>query len=129
MEDLYPAGVTIQQWSADAAISLTQLQIAETRIGVDGFMAAGFVPRIQIVTINLEASSPSFRWMANIWEMMRANRTIYQCGLVVTAPSIGYTFNWKNGVLHSGTPFAAVSQVLGPTSWIFHFERMDSSRI
>lgn len=41
VEDLYPNGIHLQNFSTDAAIVADSMQIAETRMGVDGHMAAG----------------------------------------------------------------------------------------
>lgn len=41
IEELYPNGLKLERFSTDAAIVADSQQVAETRMGVDGFMAAG----------------------------------------------------------------------------------------
>lgn len=41
IEELYPNGLKLERFSTDAAIVADSQQIAETRMGVDGHMAAG----------------------------------------------------------------------------------------
>ena len=60
-EELYPSGVELQMFSTNQSWNADALQVAETRMGVDGHMAAGYVPNIKTVTVQLEASSPSRR--------------------------------------------------------------------
>ena len=45
-EELYPSGVELQMFSTNQAWNADALQVAETRMGVDGHMAAGYVPNI-----------------------------------------------------------------------------------
>ena len=59
VDDLYPAGVQIQGFSTDTAWTAGDSQIAETRMGVDGRLSAGYTPQPRTITISLEASSPS----------------------------------------------------------------------
>lgn len=127
VEDLFPSGIDLQMFSADTAISVASADIAETRIGVDGKLVAGFIPTIQEVTINLEAASPSYQSLSNVWMSMRSHQTIYECALVITVPSILKVFTWTNGVMRSGVPFPGLSQVLDPTAWVFHFEKVEAA--
>lgn len=125
VEDLYPNGIQLQNFSTDAAIVADSMQIAETRMGVDGRMAAGVTPNIYPVTITLEANSPTAFAFANIYEAMSSNKKPYVCNLTVRLPSIGKSYQFSNGVLQTANPLPAVNKVLAPTTWVFHFERME----
>ncbi|MGL4208164.1 MAG: phage tail fiber protein [Candidatus Adiutrix sp.] len=122
--DIFPAGLALQMFASDQAISQDSLDIAETRMGIDGFMVAGFTPTIHPVTITLEAASPSLAPLSTLWEAMHTNRTIYECTLICDVPSLGRVYTWVRGVLKSGAPFASVKKTLEPTNWLFHFENM-----
>ena len=124
VEKLFPNGITLQQYSTDQALSADAVQVTETRLGVDGKLVAGYIPSIQIVTINLEASSPSAEYLNQLYDAMVAGKTIFMCSLVSTVESIQTVFRWHNGVLQTGTPVPAQKKVLDPTSWTFHFESM-----
>lgn len=125
VDELFPQGIELQQFSADQSFSPDAVQIAETRMGVDGFMAAGMTPNIKQVTITLEASSPSRKPLTTLYKAMDVNRKIYNCTLTARIPSIGSTYVWSNGVLQSGAPAAASQKVLAPTTWVFHFQDLD----
>lgn len=122
VDTIWPSGVALEQFSVDSAAAMDNLQIAETRMGVDGHMAAGYVPTIYPVTINLEASSPSYKYLNAVWEAMQNKRCLYTCTLVATLPSIKYVHTWTKGVMKSGTPFPSIRKVLDPTQWAFDFE-------
>ena len=57
---LFPAGFPVEGFGTDQAVSGDNMQIAETRIGVDGNMSAGVVVNVLPVTITLEANSPTY---------------------------------------------------------------------
>ena len=119
---LFPAGIALQQFGTDQALSMESIDISETRKGVDGKMVAGYVPVIYPVTITLEASSPSHHALATLWQAMAANKRIYACTLVCTMPSIRQIYTWSTGVLKSGGPFPSANKTLDPTTWVFHFQ-------
>lgn len=125
VEDLYPNGIKLERFSTDAAIVADSQQVAETRMGVDGKMAAGVTPNIYPVTVTLEANSPTATSFSTIYEAMNANKRLYVCNLTIKTPSIGRTYQFSNGVLQTANPMPALNKVLAPTTWVFHFESME----
>lgn len=125
VEDLYPNGIKLERFSTDAAIVADSQQVAETRMGVDGKMAAGVTPNIYPVTVTLEANSPTATSFSTIYEAMTANKRLYVCNLTIKIPSIGRTYQFSNGVLQTANPMPALNKVLAPTTWVFHFESME----
>jgi hypothetical protein len=122
VDNLYPNGIVLQQASVDSFAASDNVQTAETRMGVDGKMAAGVVPNIIPLTISLEANSPSAKLLANVRQAMISNKELYRCTLTIRIPSIGETHVFNRGVLQSGNVFPAIQRVLAPTQWVFHFE-------
>lgn len=122
---LFPAGIQLEQFATDQSYSMDELTIAEDRMGVDGILVAGWVPSIKPVTIMLEASSPSYQALAQLYRACEAKRGFYRCGLVAGVPSIGKTFIWSQGVLKSGTPVPSGKKVLDPTTWKFDFGKLE----
>jgi hypothetical protein len=129
VKELFPAGIDLQMFGADSAINLDSADITETRMGVDGKMVAGYTPVIFPLTITLEAASPSFASLSQVWTAMRTNKTIYDCTLVAIVPSLKKAFTWSTGVLKSGVPFPGLQKVLAPTTWVFHFQNLDPSNM
>ena len=119
---IFPSGIHLQMFGTDQALNMDAIDITETRKGVDGKLVAGYVPVIYPVTITLEASSPSHRSLATVWQAMAANKTVYECNLVCTVPSIKSVFTWSVGVMKNGAPFPALGKVLEPTTWTFEFQ-------
>ena len=129
VSDIFPAGIILQMFGTDQAANMEAVDITETRMGVDGRMVAGYTPVIYPVTITLEAASPSRFSMSTLWEAMAANRRIYTCGLVCTLPSIGERLTWSRGVLKNGVVLPPLEKVLGPTTWLLHFEKLERAKL
>lgn len=129
VEDIYPNGVEVQKFAADAAFATSDLTLAETRMGVDGQLAAGYTPQPIPLNVSLEADSPSYDVFANVMERQRTNMTLYQITAQITIPSLGKEFVLEKGVLQTGHPFSDSKKVLDPTSWGFVFESFHSASI
>ena len=108
--------VNLENFSADSSFTTDTVQAAETRMGVDGHLAAGYTPAIKTVTINLEAGSPSTEYM----QLLR------QVQVVISIPSIGKRYTFSEGVLQSFKGLPDGQNVLSPTQWVFHFETMSA---
>lgn len=126
VEELYPSGISLQMFATDQSFSQENSVVSEPRMGVDGYMVAGYTPNIKQVTVNLEACSPSYEALAQVYRAMEANKRIYECTLVVRAPSLGLTWTWSKGVMVSGTTVPPAQKTFGPTAWVFAFESLDT---
>lgn len=126
--DLFPNGFNLEQWATDASYAVADKTLVESRMGVDGHMAAGYVPSPTEVTLNFEASSPSRVYMAQIAEAMKANNRIYEITLVISTPSIGETVTYTGGVLNTAPPAISSGKVLNATAWGITFADYSVSR-
>lgn len=126
VEELFEGGIDLQMFATDQSFSQGDSQVAETRMGVDGKMVAGYTPNIKEVTIMLEPASPSYAALAQVYRASETNKRVYKCTLVASSPSLGIVWTWSGGVLYSGTIVPAAQQVFGPTTWVFHFAELDT---
>ena len=115
VDQLFPSGITLEHFATDQSVTQDEVVFTEDRMGVDGNLAAGFIPSIKPVTVMLEASSPSREAMEQVARAMEQNRTVYECTLVARIPSINMTYTWTGGVLKSGNIFPNAQQTLAPT--------------
>lgn len=127
IEELFPNGVTLEQYATDQAITQAEETIAETRMGIDGQMVAGFTPSIKSVTITLEPSSPSLSAMDTIYESSQEKKTIYRATLTISLPSIGKTLTYSGGVMKTAKPLPDLKKVLEPVSYGFDFEKLSKT--
>lgn len=121
VDKIIPAGVQLEHFSTDQAFSQSEITVVEDRMGVDGHLAAGWIPAIKTVQVSLEANSPSLVFMDMLQRAMENNREIYECTLVATLPALRKVYTWSKGVLKSGTLVSSAKKVLDPTAWTFDF--------
>lgn len=129
IDTLFPVGFSLEAFSTDQSISMGEVTMAETRMGVDGKMAAGFVPSIKNVTISFEPFSSSVAYLEQLALATEANRKTYEVTLIVTVPSIERTYTFTGGVLKTAKTFPDNKKVLDPVSYTFDFEKMIPARI
>lgn len=129
VENLYPSGVKLENYSTDGSFATEDVTVAEARMGVDGHLAVGYTPTPRNVTITLEANSPSLKVMQNIVETMQLNKTIYACSMQITVPALNKEFVFSKGALLTGHVIPDGKKVLDPTTWQFTFETCKSSSI
>lgn len=114
--------VNLENFSADSSFTSDTVQAAETRMGVDGHMAAGYTPAIKTVTINLEAGSPSATFLQLLRQAQEVNMKPYKVQMIISVPAIGKRYSFSNGVLQSFKDLPDGQNVLSPSQWVFHFE-------
>lgn len=123
VQDLYPVGVPITNFSTDQMVDGDEHEYAQARMGVDGGMAAGFVPNPWNVTISLEASSPSLKVMQTLAQAMVTNKCTYEVSLIITVPALNQVHAYRKGVLLTGKDLPGIRKTLEPTQWKFTFAK------
>ena len=129
VEDLYPVGIILENFTTDQAVDGDEHEYAQTLMGVDGGLAAGFVPNPWNVTISLEACSPSLKVMQDLSQAMQTNRRTYEVQLIITIPSLEQVHTYRKGVLVSGKDMPGLKRTLDPTSWRFTFAKYNQAHI
>jgi hypothetical protein len=124
-EELFPQGIILEQFSTDAMASMGDDTFAETRKGVDGQMVAGYVDGVKTVTVTLEASSPSMKYLDLLVRASRANKKVYWVTMLISMPALGKVVTFSNGVLKTGKLLPDIQQVLAPVAYTFDFERAE----
>ena len=128
VDELYPSGVKLEQFSADNALTMSDDTIAEARMGVDGQMVAGYTPAIKTVNVILEPSSPSMKVFSDIYKASQTNRRVYKLALTLTLPAIGKTFNFVNGVMTQGKFAPDLGKTLQSQTFQISFEKVTESQ-
>lgn len=124
VKELYPTGFALNNFSTDQAIDQAEDTVAETRMGVDGYMAAGYTPSIKAVTLQFEAASPSVPYLNNLYLASQKNRRTYECMLVVKVPAVNKIYTYTGGVLKTGKPMPGLKKTLDPVTYAFDFEKL-----
>lgn len=96
---VFNAPTPLQQFAADDIFTNDPVAAAEVAMGVDGFLAAGFVFAPVQWSVSLMADSPSNAFFD---EWYRANVKaidVFRCNGSVWLPSLGQKFAMTNGAL------------------------------
>lgn len=128
VEGLY-AGVRIQGFSTDMAFDMEPQQIAETMMGVDAKMSAGFVPQIFPMNIQLQADSDSIEVFDTIYLYTQSRREITWLTATLEVPATRKSYAFSDGVLKNYAPFATHNRVQAPQRFTIDWGVVLASKI
>lgn len=120
--NLFPAGVKLENFSAEGAWSQDSYEVLETRMGVDGKMVAGYTPVEKEISFHFQPNSPTIEKLNLIWQTMEVSKTALWCEIIITVPSIKMRYICANGVLMSYKMVPNAQRVLEPIDATFRFE-------
>ena len=116
------ASVAMEGYAVDNAWALDEVETAVAQMGIDGKMTAGWVPRLNPLSLSFAPNSPSIASLSAIVNAQDVNRTIYTVQAVLSCPSIGKSWTLSNGVVTRGKILPDGTRVLGPQSFQITFE-------
>jgi hypothetical protein len=119
---LYAAGVSIEGFATDAAFATPGSDVAETMLGVDGKMSAGWIPHTYDQTISLQADSRSIAVFDAIQQASDVARTIFWLNAVIQIPGISRSYVFSNGVLKNYKPLPDAGKTLQPVEFTITWE-------
>lgn len=116
---VYDDWVKLEGAQSDAFLTLADVTLAQTRIGVDGKQSIGYIPHETPVTVSLEANSPSRMVMENVKNDFTRNSEVRLCEIQVSYPSI------KQRQVFSGTMVTksggtGIAQLLTGSTYMFN---------
>ena len=122
--DFALAATLIEGYAADAAFAMDNTDTAETSLGVDGKLSAGWVPRSYLQTITLQPDSPSTVLFDALVAGQDAARTVFRLNGVITLPGNQRSYSLSRGVLKNYTAMPAGQRVLQPITFQVEWERV-----
>lgn len=125
--DLFDTPQQLQQFSADDIYGMDAATVAETAMGVDGFLTGGLVynPRVQHIT--LQADSPS-NAVFDTWNQQQLQaQDLFYANMVVTLKSLGTKWTHTKGILTTFQPLPAAQKILRPRAYTITWERLTPS--
>lgn len=122
--DFALAATVLEGYAADAAFATDNADTAETSLGVDGKLSAGWVPRSYNQTITLQPDSPSRPIFDAIVGAQDVARTVYRLNGVIQLPGNQYSFNLSRGVLKNYKAIPDANRVLQPLTFVIEWERV-----
>src|SRR5689334_14339327 len=111
---LFGAPQQLQGYSADNVFGTEPLASAETSMGIDGFLSAGFVFVPVVQNVELQADSPSNDVFDQWWQASQIGQTIFPAQGLVTLLSINKKWVLQNGFLTTFPPIPDAQKTLRP---------------
>ncbi|NWC11937.1 hypothetical protein HX776_24425 [Pseudomonas agarici] len=124
--NLFPFPQSIQGYASDSMFAMDALDIAETVMGVDGKLSAGFIFNSSKQTVSIMPDSPSLAVFSTWHSTMQTARDVYRANGTIILPSIGKKYTLKNGVLTSGKSMPDAKKTLQPVEYKITWERVTS---
>lgn len=122
---LYPVPQIIQGFATDDAFAVDSVDIAETMIGVDGRMSAGFTPFLSKMAISLQADSPSIA-LFDFWGgTMKVSKDIFFASGTLLLNSTGRAYAMTKGALTGFKPLPDGKKVLQPQTYVITWEQIN----
>lgn len=121
---VFPVPQNVQGYAADDAFATEAVDTAQAIMGVDGKMAAGFVPFPTKLNITLMANSKSIAIFETWLQAMQAAREVFYGDATIVLPSISRTYVFTQGVLTRVTQSSAAKKVLQPVAYEITFENL-----
>lgn len=125
VEDIYPSGFALEQFTMDSAVVADTVQEVETRMTLDGKIVAGFTPSAKNVNISFEPSSPCIPYLRELAQMQRSTKDVYEVNLTVRVRSVDRTFRFVHGFMVGAQPMPSVQKTLAPMQFNFAFEDVE----
>lgn len=121
---IFSAGQLIEGFAPDDVFQVPQRVLAQTEMGVDGFMAVGYVFNFQTWNFTLQAPSPSNGFFDDLVAAQDAAKTTFFIQGTVDLPSTGNSYILQNGTLVDYAPAPAARQVLQPRPYGIRWQRI-----
>lgn len=122
--DFALAATLLEGYAADAAFAMDNADTAETALGVDGKLSAGWVPRSYNQTITLQADSASRALFDALVTAQDATRNVFRLNGVINLPGNQYSYNLTRGVLKNYSAMPNAQRVLQPLTFVIEWERV-----
>lgn len=126
---IFPAGIVLENFGTDQAITQDEETIANATMGVDGKLSTSFKPSPKNVTLTFSAAADARDSLDTVKVTMEANKTPYECTLVFTIPSISKVYTYRGGVMVGATGIPNVKAELEQMNYKFVFETLSVSSI
>lgn len=118
---LYDTPQNLQGYAADDIFTVGQVSSAETSMGLDGILSAGWIPQIKQMTIMLQANSSSVSIFDQWVDTQEDARELLPCTLVVSVSGVNMIYNCTNGFMTSQTLLPDAKKILQPRSFVLSF--------
>lgn len=118
----------LQGYAADRAFETAAVDIAETVLGVDGRLSAGWVPYTVDMTVTIMPDSPSNELFDQWAATEKRTRSKLRASANILLPAIGRQYALRGGFFVSYPPLPSAQRVLQARAFTLRWEDIAWSR-
>ena len=122
VDGLFNVPVQIEGYAADDAFTIGDVDMAETVMGVDGKLSAGWIPAIKTLEIMLQADSASNDFFDALIAAESVAREKYVLNGSILVPGISRIFVLTRGFMKTGSVMPASKKILQPRKFTLDFQ-------
>lgn len=120
--NLFNVPVQIQGFSTDDAFLLNDVDMAETMMGVDGHLSAGYIPAVKTMEITLQADSASNDFFDTLMTAEDVAKEKYVMNGTILIKGTKRLYALTTGYLKTGSRLPAGKKVLQPRKFTLEFQ-------
>lgn len=126
---LYDTPVQLQGFSSDDVFETEAVETAETVMGVDGTLSAGWIPQAVKQMITLQADSDSALIFENWYQAQRTVQEVYRAFSTILLPGLQRSYTLTRGVLTNVPVTPSAKKIVQPRRFTIVWERVTSAPI
>jgi len=126
---LFPIPQKLEGYATDDSFMADVVEIAQTAMGVDGKLSAGYVPNPTVMTITFQPDSPSIVKFEFLIAAMRQARDIFELSATIALPAIGRSYACVKGVLTEYKPLPDAKKLLQPVTYKITWQTIEVGAI
>ena len=122
----YPAGIAVQGFAEDEAITVDSVQIADLIKSLDGHGAAYVMQAVYTVNVTLLPNSDTAKrldFLATAMQSAAKNgKKLDEIRLVISMPAQNTVITFTGGILTNYSPLSGIKKALDNKTYTFKFE-------
>lgn len=129
IKGLFDVPLQLQGFSADDVFGVDDLDTAETMMGVDGKLSAGWVPKEVTQSIMLQADSDSTVIFETWYQAQQSAKELYFATGLARLPAVNRSYVMTKGVLKQYNPVATAKKILQPRKFTLVWEAITAAPV
>lgn len=129
IDRLITAPIQLQGFSADNVFGTEPLASAETMMGIDGNLSAGFVYVPVVQSVELQADSGSNDLFDQWWQASQISQDIFPAQGIIILLSVNKKWALRNGILTTFPPIPDAAKTLRPRRFGITWERVSQAPV
>jgi hypothetical protein len=129
IDGLYNTPQQIQGYSADDIFDMSQVSNAETSMGIDGRLSAGWIPAPKVQTFTLQADSASCSFLDNWIQSEQQIREKLICNGSISLTAVGNAYTMVRGFLTSFNILPDAKKFLQPRKFVITWQDVIAQQV